>query len=541
MLRVCLLALGLLLCIGRAHAQTSYQPYVLGLRTSGMGGAATAFGQDSAMPWINPAGIARAHSDTVSMSANAYMMEWLAVNKYIALSDQMVTDMGISNESTRSTIRSSDVSVFPTSLSYVLRNEQGNHALALSLVVPYARNSNSTSDLLWEIAGVTFTSLDLRRETVAVYDVGPTYSLRLGELTLGLSAFLRYSKTDRNWSGETILWSSDPRIIGYIPTNSKTSAKSYDMEFVAGAQYGPVLGGLYFGLAVHSPTIHLAGNINANTRKYYGDTFADEYSLTYTKLDEDNFESRRPLWFSCGAGYQMPEVFAVAADVSYHLAQSKYTSYSATLEMLNISNDTNIPTEFAGVHIEDKVELSQVFNFNVGAEVYLTDHIILRGGFFTDFSAEPKFPNPYDRQAIDVGLISIDRFGGTLGLAYAGELSQFQLSFMYLGGLGDIIGWEITGGNTDSYPLREIASNTFMMAFSGKIDAASLYASVKGALDEEYDKILDKKESFDEPAPKSKTPPPDMTPETPKAKKPPPKEEKPPPKEKKSEDTDVFL
>ncbi len=485
--------IGILLAIGwtgQANAQNSYQPYVLGLRTSGMGGAATAFGQDSAMPWANPAGIGRIHVDTFSLSANAYMMETLAVNKYIALSDQAAISMGVSEDASRSTLKSSEISIFPTSLSYMLRlDDEGNHVLALSLIIPYKRIRNSTSDLIWEFGGMTFSSIDLRQENKSVYDVGPSYALRLGELTLGVSAFFRYLKIDRNWSGESMAWMLSQHYLSYSPSNSTASARSYDLDFVAGAQYGPIAGGLYFGLAAHSPSINLAGSLKANSRSYFGDTNADEHYLQYMKLEADNYESRSPMWFSFGVGYQMPEVFAVAADVSYHLP-AEFTIYSGVMELLTISNDPADPSVFEGQEVEDSAELIGVFNFNVGAEVYVTDHIILRGGFFTDFCADPDLPSLNSRSHLDVGFSRINRFGGTLGVGYAGERSQFQLSLIFLGGLGDIIGWEI-GETAGSYtfPNREIAWNTFMVAFSGKIDVGVIYATVKRAADEEYDRL----------------------------------------------------
>jgi hypothetical protein len=55
----------------------------LGGRTASMGGAGMAFGRDSAMPYLNPAGLARIPHHTFSLSANLYTQEARRDNEII--------------------------------------------------------------------------------------------------------------------------------------------------------------------------------------------------------------------------------------------------------------------------------------------------------------------------------------------------------------------------------------------------------------------------------------------------------------------------
>src|SRR5688572_30586020 len=64
-------ALSTTLVAGALHAQ-NYREMPIGGRTATMGGAATAAGNDSAMPYLNPAGLAGVPGDIFAVSATVY-------------------------------------------------------------------------------------------------------------------------------------------------------------------------------------------------------------------------------------------------------------------------------------------------------------------------------------------------------------------------------------------------------------------------------------------------------------------------------------
>src|SRR5690349_13363867 len=63
--------MALLLVAARADAQ-NFRESPIGGRTATMGGAATAAGNDSAMPYLNPAGLAGVPGDIFAVSATVY-------------------------------------------------------------------------------------------------------------------------------------------------------------------------------------------------------------------------------------------------------------------------------------------------------------------------------------------------------------------------------------------------------------------------------------------------------------------------------------
>ena len=80
-------------------------------------------------------------------------------------------------------------------------------------------------------------------------------------------------------------------------------------------------------------------------------------------------------------------------------------------------------------------------------------------------------------------------------MAYRGDRGQFQLTLAYIAGMGDMIGMQAGLDNNGylnyEYPNRDMYYSTFMLSFSGRIEAAALYAAFKSAYDEEVDRIQD--------------------------------------------------
>ena len=515
-----LLFLIVLCCSTPAFGQGNYQPYVLGLRTAGMGGAATAFGQDSAMSWVNPAGIARAGRDTLSLSASAYMIQQMSVNEFWSLSQDFQLQEGVTAEAGRGEVRSNKVSVFPSSVAYIFQlDDAANHMLAVSAMVPYRASFDKRSNINLQLGTVRWINEYQEIKTLTYYEIGPTYAARFGKFTVGLSAFFRYVPMELDQYTENMLFSTMLGEAVFSPQIGHARGNAYEMDFVAGAQAGPFWGGFYAGLTVHSPSVHLGGSLRFENFGYFAgrdvDTGEGDFSVSFSTLGKNSIEIRTPLWFSLGLGYEKPGSFAISADVSYHIPYS-YTSQSGTQEYTVISSKPVEGSE--NQHVETRVEKFDtqdkhqgVINANLGVEVYLSPRLVLRAGGFTDFSST-DIPSKSERTKYDTGFYEVDRYGATLGIAYAGDSSRFQLAFMYLGGLGNIVGWQLTSRQSGddsglAFPTRELASNTYMLVFSGEIDTGVILEKAKNAALEEYYRATEAaEEEASEPPPAEKTP-----------------------------------
>jgi hypothetical protein len=115
----------------------------------------------------------------------------------------------------------------------------------------------------------------------------------------------------------------------------------------------------------------------------------------------------------------------------------------------------------------------EVINGAFGFEYLLNDTWTLRGGGFSDFSAT-ELPEDYDFAYLFMK--KIDRFGGTLGLAFTGASGETSFAVSYVGGLGTIVGFDL--GNEENAVLApreaEAVTSTLMFLISGSVDIESL-------------------------------------------------------------------
>ncbi|NMB73937.1 MAG: hypothetical protein GYA21_02270 [Myxococcales bacterium] len=470
---------------GRAQSDfstlPSYQPLLLGLRTAGMGGAAAAFGEDGAMPWVNPAGVARAGRSNLSLSANAWSMEKAAVPSMLAIGGPLA------ESSSRGT--SSEDAFFPSGVSFsFFLDPEYHHVLALSMLTPNRGQRNLTSETAADagqtVAKLTFTQV---REFTQ-YEFGPTYSYCAGNWSAGLSVFLRYLPITFVQTTNATGYRLDGHFM-FGPDSRIVDAMSLDLDLVAGVQAGPFWDGFFAGAAVHGRSIHLSGHFNQSFQHLIGNANTDELMIEIGKADIPAFEVRTPFWFSLGLGYQRPGRFAVAADVNLYLPQGRYQNLSGAQAVRVYTGTESFRTEGRDLIIESEQDM--VVNVSVGGEVQLLDRIALRAGFFTDFAANT---DPGDDGLLeDAGNSRMHRYGGTLGLGYTGQTAQFQLALMYLYGTGRIMAMngylESNGTINRSYAASDFSSHTVTLSFSGRIDIASLFSSMKAAASEEIGRL----------------------------------------------------
>ena len=464
-----------------AWAQTSYQPYVLGLRTAGMGGSAVALGHDSASPWLNPAGVAGGGGQ-LALSANAGVLRLENAPDFYSLS---ANSPNAPTEGTESDRTSSEFSLFPTSILYTAAF--GDHVVGLSLITPYqSAISEFTNFVIDRGTGPSLSDLSVRQGEVRLNDFGIVYGYDFGVGRVGFSGFLRYSTLRLAFDSQSIVYSIASADLSVTPFSLTDAAESLDIDLIAGVQLGP-FSGFSFGLTVQAPSIHLTGGWEASTTQYSASTITDSVEFVDRQIRDGDYEVRLPLTLRLGIGYERPRSFALSADISLFFPVSEFDRLSGIQRTRVLSNDPDGSALPPPQEIAIKAEQELVINANVGVEVYLGRRFALRAGFFTDFSNQVDLPAEGARTGADVGLSRVDRFGGTLGIGYEGDLAQFQLSLVYLGGLGTVIGTEfnLNSGASNRFVDIEYSINTLMVVFSGEVDPSAIAAAAVRAAQEE--------------------------------------------------------
>jgi len=484
----CGIALGLcyLALSATAFAQESYNPYPLGLRTAGMGGAAAAFGHDSAMPWVNPAGIAANKGSTFGASANALVVEQLKASDYFSFSDEFVQALGASADDSVSQFDSSAVSIFPNSVSYAFQLGDDPRIFgALSFVVPYQRVEDSVVQIVLDGGSTLYSeyySEGLR--SLTFYEFGPSFAMELSDtLRLGTSLFFRYAPSESFSSTENYNHTPATKDVALFSRQFSVSSQSYDLDLGLGAQFGP-FGGASIGIGVHMPSIHLTGSRSQSRRTFVGSSASTTVAIEDIDIESTSFVRKTPLWMVAGIGYEVAESFSFALDLSYWLPVGQHAQSEGRTSSRVVVNDPTEPL------IEDSFDslvtrkYGGVLNVAVGTELYVSPELILRAGFFTDRSNQPRLPEESERTPSDVGLRIYDRFGATLGIGYSGRTTRFQAGFILLHGAGDMVGFVLAPTGV-THPTREISSTTLMLAFSGEIDAETLFSTVRGTIEDQ--------------------------------------------------------
>lgn len=468
-----------------AFSQSSYQPYVLGLRSAGMGGTAVAFGHDSAAPWLNPAGVAK-EGGILAMSANAGLLRTENTPDYFSVSpgSENIPTGGIDTDRT-----SSVFSVFPTSVLYTL--PFGDHVVGLTIVSPFhAAITEFTNFVVDRGTGPSIVDLYTRQIEVATNSFGLVYAYDFGFGSAGLSAYVSYTTFRLSFDNQFLNYAIALNRLNFFPRTTTDDAESIDFDVIAGVQIGP-FHGFSAGITTQLPSIHLSGDWDSSSTVYLASNIDPddvEIEVTDSQIRDGDYRFRFPETFRIGVGYEIPKTFAIAVDVSIHLPISEFNQFEGVERRRVLSNDPNAVNQLPPdrqLNITRTQEL--VINTNVGVELYVNDRIPIRAGFFTDLSNQPELPPPGERGPGDVNSSRIDRFGATLGVGYEGELTSFQLAFAFLGGVGKIIGieYDFTDGLSQRFVDVDTAINSFMVVFSGELDPSAIADAALQAVQEE--------------------------------------------------------
>ena len=422
--------------------------YPVGTRTCGMGGIGIGFGSE---PWHNPAGLGKVRHMGLAGSLSAYGYTTEEVPSFIDF------DRG---GRIRGGMETTSVDIFPLNLAYV--KPMGEwlglyHGLGLSLVLPDYHQFDGALDvppgeLMFELRA----RLQQQWETYwavggwgACYDgwlcfgAGPAIALHLEEELTILTTFAEYSDGSIQDTAQT----------------HKSNMLAAAVGGHAGLQVMPV-NGFWLGATVRSPVQTFYGDGNLLDIFAVVDTHEEQTSyLDRVEVADPRVDFRSPWRFGFGLGYDKPGEFSVGADVRLYLAQDEYLTLSGPGGEFSMAPSTpggKVEDPEREVYVARTVETDTTANFSLGAEVGVSDAVVVQAGAFTDLTSTPK-----ERvRAREDNRLS--RVGGTFGLGWKSEWSTSWASLVYAYGWGENYGIRHDGEKL-GYVLTGLTAHSLMI------------------------------------------------------------------------------
>jgi hypothetical protein len=461
--------------LGRAQ---NYRELPIGGRTATMGGAGTAAGNDSAMPYLNPAGLAGVPGDIFAVSATAYSYTQRSYQNFFFPSGP---PPALGYQAQSESFSTTSIGETPSSVMY-FRDLSGpkstiQHRVGVSLVIPGARSV----DLVASASGKVGNGAGQQLETAAiterdtVYYLGPTYAVGLRDwLRLGVSLYGIYRRqvsTNNATLTQSLLGVT---VGGYTGQNAQLN-ESLSFAPIVGMQMR-VAPDIWVGLGFMPPSIATNGHSRASTNSSYTTTSGNSAQLTQTSTittEDLNYSVSEPMRLNVGIALDHRQGFSLALDVHYYAAQ---TAAKATGVQTYQVQQAGEVTRSYGVPVSLSTQAQDVFDISVGAELALNRAISLRAGFFTDNSSAPAIGTTVD----SLYLIRLDRYGGTLGLGLT--LGSFDSTAGVVVARGDG-----RFGALDPYITKAVVpvstdETTAMFVLSGAVTIKEAQKAIRDAL-----------------------------------------------------------
>jgi hypothetical protein len=467
-----------------AQAQ-NHNSVPLGGRTATMGGAATAAGNDSAMPYLNPSGLAGVPGDIFGVSATLYGYGETNYGKifFPGSTPELFGTLVIDDQ--RATGRS--LIELPSSVMYFRHlskpDDSVQHRLGMSLIIPVAARQELIARVRARFPTTAVGPIEVRDSYAmttnnTVYLFGPGYAVGWEDrLRLGVSLYGVYSQGIRNFS------SSFQFLIPGGPMNSTVSSATQDNTY----GFLPVVGGqvqvvnkLWVGLAGAPPSIWLSGRREASGSSSMG--LVDSQGNGTTRFETTQLEGEAtfhlPWRINAGVAYDDRDRFALAADVTLYGDQDP--SMAIDYVQSRSQSQSGEVSRSVTVHGTTQERDRMTFNVAVGGEVTLSQLLALRAGGFTDFSPHRAI----GFTDADVYSQRLDRYGATLGLGL--KVGSFDTTVGLVGVYGKgKFGADNTFGMFNGEPPVipvDITSQTLMFVLSGAVTVEEAKKTMKEAL-----------------------------------------------------------
>jgi hypothetical protein len=379
----------------------NYQAWPVGPRTSGMGGAATALGEGAGNTLYNPAGLAFATHDNVTLSGQVFGLEGVSLRGELGDTTSH-TNVGLFVIPSSMSLETHGLDFGPLHLSE-------RWGLAVSIVAPLSFTVKST------VANKDSTTTVYRDVYETILTIYNSLSYRFSdEIGIGVSIVAMYR------AAATISIAERDGVDAYQSLTYLRAEHTLGHTLAFGAQWRPN-NGLRVGFATRLPLQNVAGFGGEQGRVTRYDKVTGAFTLDAVDRSLD-LKYELPFRFNFGVAYERPQRFALAADVSVFTA---YTYLAAR----DVDTGETLATR----------RLRPVVNVALGAEVWLGKRP-LRLGVFTDFS-------PAAAVSADGASQRIDRLGATIGTSFEREMFRSDVGLLFAIGRLQALGYDLANGS----------------------------------------------------------------------------------------------
>ncbi len=370
-----------------AAGEANYQPFIVGERAAGMGGAvsATAEGMDAC--FYNPAGLGSETRDSISINGTLYGIQNFRT-KDAAFPGE---DFNISSFAT-----------IPTGLSAVKRLKEGTTA-AFSVFIP---SQSSAREIQAFRENQHFYNYSHDEETL---HLGPSIGHAASErLSVGASLFGVYQTASEF---QNLYWGD----------YAYTYAANYTYSVIGvvgtlGAQFR-LSDEWLAGLTVTTPSATLTGSGRVQASAVQAD--ADSMGSDAVYLEDLDADNGLPAQVRIGLGWRRAEVGSAGLDITHHFARA-YDWMDGTQD---------------GESVTIRQEREAVTDLNLGGEIIVRKRYPIRAGFFTSLSSAQDL-DPANTDTPD----QIDLYGLTASVGSIGENVVLNFGVSYVFGDGDAFG-----------------------------------------------------------------------------------------------------
>lgn len=389
--------------------QSHYQRYVVGTRAAGMGGVAVAGGDGVDATFYNPAGLAGATHDSLSLSGNLYGLQRYQIKGGLSATDNAKSDAFVS---------------IPSTMGGVWRIDDRLTA-SFSLFQP---NRLSTGEITSKDGSSRLYSYSTEDQSIWF---GPAVAYQLTDkLSLGLSLFGVYSSYKNSETSAN------------VPENTMSDAHmQYDNTAILG-----VIGAQWalpydwrVGLSIQTPGLSVAHDGKLST------SITEKGELFTFFSDDLNTKDDIPMKIALGIARQRPKDYGYGIDVTYHPANSQEAI------------DMKIMGEDVGIWIRRR----DVIDVNLGGEYYILGKFPVRAGFYTSFSAVKEI------ERIDsLATSDIDLYGLTCSIGYEKEHTAINVGLSAMYGDGEDIGQVPSSEGGSTYRRSDATTSQILLTLS---------------------------------------------------------------------------
>jgi long-chain fatty acid transport protein len=402
----------------------NYQPFPVGERASGMGGAYTALANDEAGAFYNPAGPAFTGKNSLSVATSFYGVV-MGSNR---------NSLGPGNDFEYSTLN-----LVPTTASSLWHLGESTPegppplVLAINVFTPITFQLDDRSD----VRGGEVTLFQSVQDKTLL--IGPSLSYRYTpKLALGAALY----GSLHSFAQRLDLTDVAPREAGgadFVQLFLSREEQNIGAMAQVGARY-ELTDRVFLGASLRSPTLHVSGSGKLYTRLASA-SGEPQTSTILSRTTDVETQRLLPLRASVGGAYVVPGRYAISADVALH-APLAYESILSEDEAL-----------------AERVDYSTVVNGALGFEYFVTPTVPIRVGLFTDFSAAPV-------PTIEPGGSSedhIDFYGATLSASLVTENTSTSIGLVGSYGSAKLVGIDLSGSR---YSLFETTGEQYRIYFT---------------------------------------------------------------------------